>query len=223
MIGRCHAAALALAERAIAPLAAFQQPVGAANILEVNSFAYHGAIYDERGVDFAFNYVTSLPGDSTLVARALATWVGEQTYQNYSGGPVYNILGQTGNNSSAFGLGDYQTAPRWRGNFSVTWAIGGFSLTPNVTWIGQGTINNQGVVCSESQLSDVSNICGWVVPAYFLFGLNATYQSVQQGSALHGRHDHQSGLLRSAGSRLSSRIPYGFLTLRVLISPGRTS
>ncbi len=74
-------------------VAAFQQPVGAANIVAVNDDAYNGAFYDERGVDFSVSYATTLPGGSTLNARALATWVGEQVYQNNTGSAVLSTLG----------------------------------------------------------------------------------------------------------------------------------
>jgi iron complex outermembrane recepter protein len=146
--------------------AAYQQPVGASNILEVNDPAYNGAFYDTKGVDFSVTYTTALPGGSTLTARSLATWVGEQEYQNYAGAPVLNILGQTGDNSSLFGLGDYQTSPKWRGNVSLTWAMGGFSLTPNMSWVGQGTLDNQGVACNQAEFSNTSTLCSWIYNDY---------------------------------------------------------
>ncbi len=196
----------------------------AANIAQLNSYAYNGAFYDERGVDFSLNYVLALPDGSTLAARALTTFVDEQVYQNYEGGPIIDLDGQTGNNSSFIGLGDYQTEPRWRGNVSVTWAKGPFSLTPNMTWIGQGSLNNQGLACTMAELSTPSNPCDWAwngfavasglstkqlatekymdslgyallpmgvanhVPAYFLFGLNATYNfNVLKGLQIFGQ------------------------------------
>ncbi|MGB6450092.1 MAG: TonB-dependent receptor [Steroidobacteraceae bacterium] len=194
------------------------QSANAANLEQVNSEAYNGSFYDTRGIDFSLNYVWALPDGSTLSARALTTFVDEQVYQNAPGGPIYNIDGQTGNNTTFIGLGDYQTSPRWRGNVSLTWLKGPWSITPNVQWIGQGTLNNQGLACSEAELTESSNPCDWAfnsfevgtpgdhvpatlttkqlatqaymdklgysllpigvanhVPAYFLFGLNATY------------------------------------------------
>ncbi len=118
-------------------------PIGAANIVTVNNDAYNGGFYDERGVDFSVSYTASLPGGSTVSARALATWVGEQTYQNATGSAVKDLLGQ--NSATGTFLPDYTNAARWRGNMSITWALGGFSLTPNLTFVGQGTINNYGV------------------------------------------------------------------------------
>jgi hypothetical protein len=143
-------------------LSAFQNNK-ALNILEVNNPAYNGAFYDERGVDFSVSYVTALPGGSTLSARALATWVGEQEYANVAGGAVTNLLGQTGNNSSLFGLGDYQTAARWTGNLLITWSLGGFSLSPNMRFVGEGTLNNYGL---EYDPAHPSTNVTWLLCSY---------------------------------------------------------
>jgi iron complex outermembrane recepter protein len=183
--------------------AAYQQE--ASNVVAQIGPAYNGAFYDERGVDMSLSYLLVLPGGSTLSARVLGTYVGEQEYQNYAGGQIYNIVGQ--NMETAF-LADYTTAPRWRANTFITWTIGGFSLTPNMTVVGEGTINNLGV---EYNPSNPSTLASWIlagypdannpaapdyaaqlkakqsglslmpagvanhVPAYFLFGLNAAY------------------------------------------------
>lgn len=150
---------------------AYQQLASATNILQENDPAYNGAFYDTRGIDFSLNYVWALPDGSTILLRALTTWVGEQAYQNYAGGPILNLLGQTGNNTSFIGLGDYQNAPRWRGNISVTWSKGPWSITPNMTWIGQGTLNNQGLACTEAELSIKTNPCNWVYNGFTVTGL----------------------------------------------------
>jgi iron complex outermembrane recepter protein len=148
------------------------QKADAANLAQVNSNAYNGSFYDTRGIDFSLNYVWALPDGSTLAARALTTFVDEQVYQAYAGGPIISLVGQTGNNTSFIGLGDYQTAPRWRGNVSLTWIKGPWSITPNMQWIGQGTINNQGLSCTEAQLTESSNPCDWVFNAFLLTSAN---------------------------------------------------
>jgi len=186
-------------------VAAYQQNPGAANVVAQVGPAYNGAFYDERGVDMSFSYLLALPGGSTLSARVLGTYVGEQQYQNYAGGQIYNIVGQ---NAETSFLADYTTAPRWRANTFITWTIGGFSLTPNMTFVGEGTINNLGV---DYNPSNPSTLATWIlsgypdasnpaapdyaaqlkakqsglslmpagvanhVPSYFLFGLNAAY------------------------------------------------
>jgi outer membrane receptor protein involved in Fe transport len=186
-------------------VAAYQQPVGAANIVAVNNNAYNGAFYDEHGVDFSVSYTASLPGGSTLSTRALATWVGKQEYQNNSSSAVLNLLGQ--NSASGTFLPDYTNAARWRGNMSVTWALGGFSLTPNMSFVGPGTIGNYSVEFNPAAPSVLATevLTGYAaaknpsrtpaqlandqlhgyallpagvanrVPAYFEFGLNAAY------------------------------------------------
>jgi iron complex outermembrane recepter protein len=143
-------------------LAAFQQG-NVVNVLSEYEPALNGAFYDERGVDFSVTYTAALPGGSTLSARALATWVGEQTYENAPGTATLSLLGQTGNNSSFFGLGDYQTSARWRGNLSITWALGGFSLTPNMIFIGPGAINNNAI---EYNPANPSAEAQWVLTSF---------------------------------------------------------
>ncbi|HEY4341340.1 MAG TPA: TonB-dependent receptor [Steroidobacteraceae bacterium] len=142
-------------------VAAYQQNPGASNVTAQVGPAYNGAFYDERGVDLSLSYVVALPGGSTLSARALGTWVGEQVYQNYAGGPTYDLVGQ--NTAGTGFLTDYTNAPRWRGNMSLTWQLGGFSLTPNLTFIGEGTINNYGV---EYNPSSPSTLATWILTGY---------------------------------------------------------
>jgi iron complex outermembrane receptor protein len=141
-------------------LAAYQQG-NVVNVLSEYEPALNGAFYDERGVDFSVSYLQSLPGGSTLTARALATWVGEQTYQNAPGTPTVNILGQMGPGSEF--LADYTNAARWHANLSVTWSIGGFSLTPNMVFIGSGELNNLGVVYNPA---NPSTLAQWILTSY---------------------------------------------------------
>ena len=113
---------------------------GASNVASLLSTSFNGAWFDVRGVDFSLNYLQLLPDGSSLSLRSLSTWTNHQEYQVYQGGPVYSLLGQTGEFAS-FGA-EEQPAPRWRGNVYITWQKGGFSLTPNMSWVGHGTINN---------------------------------------------------------------------------------
>ncbi len=185
-------------------LAAFQQG-NVVNVLSEYEPALNGAFYDERGVDFSLSYTAALPGGSTLSARALATWVGEQTYENAPGSKVVNLLGQ--NSANGTFLPDYTSAARWTANMSVTWSLGGFALTPNMRFVGVGTINNYGVEYNPAAPSTLANEIltaysaaanpgrtaaqlaydkaqGYSllpanepnrIPAYFLFGLNGSY------------------------------------------------
>jgi iron complex outermembrane recepter protein len=169
----------------------FNTPGGAAdwqagidNASLINATSFNGAFYETRGVDFSLNYLMSLPDGSTLSTRMLTTWTGLQQYQNYPGGPVFNILGQTGAGAI---LSDNGPAARWRGNMSITWAKGVLSLTPSVNWVGQGTLNYAGVTPDQADLyQKVANNdpsirgYGYIllpfnhVPSYFLFNMNAT-------------------------------------------------
>jgi outer membrane receptor protein involved in Fe transport len=141
-------------------LAAFQQG-NVRNVLSEYEPALNGAFYDERGVDFSVSYTSALPGGSTLSARALATWVGEQTYKNAPGSATVDLLGQMGAGSEF--LPDYTNAARWHATLQVTWALGGFSLTPNATFIAAGQLNNLGVVYNPA---DPSTLATWILTAY---------------------------------------------------------
>jgi iron complex outermembrane recepter protein len=141
-------------------LAAYQQG-NVVNVLSEYEPALNGAFYDERGVDFSVSYTASLPGGSTLSARALSTWVGEQTYQNAPGSQTYSIVGQMGPGTEF--LADYTNAARWHTTLQVTWALGGFSLTPNMTFLSSGTLNNIGVVYNPA---NPSTLAEWILTAY---------------------------------------------------------
>lgn len=168
---------------------------GVDNATSLTGYAFNGAFYDEKGVDFSLSYTRRLPDSSTLSIRGLTTWTGEQTYQAYPGGPVYNILGQTGAGGL---LADFNPAPRWRGNLAVTWVKGGLSLTPMMNWVGRGTLNYAGVTPRQTDLyNKVANNdpairgYGYVllpfnsVPSYFVLNLNTTY-SFQKIGGLKG-------------------------------------
>ena len=128
-----------------------------ANVVGENGAAYNGGYFDERGVDFSTSYLTNLPGGSTLSIRALTTWVGEQVVQDTPGGATLNILNAVG--GAGLFLPNYQPAARWRGNLYVTWSIGGFSLTPNMTWQGQGAMSAIDLSCSPAAFAATGSLC----------------------------------------------------------------
>jgi len=171
------------------------------NATTINATSYNGAAYDERGVDLSLSYLQALPDGSTLTSRVLTTWTGEQTFQAYAALPAISILGQTGASNDF--LNDNNPAARWTGNMSISWQKGGFSLTPNVRFVGSGTLNYLGVTPTSNPtlynwiltgFPDASNPAaadykaqvlakqyGWValpynrVGGYFVFGVNAGY------------------------------------------------
>ena len=137
------------------------------NIVSENASAYNGGTFTERGMDFSLSYAMLLPENfGTLTARALTTWVGEERESDVPGAPSQDLLGQTG--YTGF-LSNFQSAARWRGNMSITWTQGNFNLTPNVSWVGQGTISNQAIHCSSSDYTttDTGTMCNWAYNGYF--------------------------------------------------------
>jgi hypothetical protein len=182
--------------------AAWQQGGGKIlNAVTINATSYNGALYDERGVDLSLSYIHALPDGSTLSSRVLTTWTGEQIFQAYAGGPKISILGQTGAANDF--LNDNNPAARWTGNMSITWQKRGFSLTPNLRFVGEGTLSYTGVTptsnptlynwilegfpdASKPSASDYAaqlyaKRYGWTalpfnhVGGYFVFGMNAAY------------------------------------------------
>jgi iron complex outermembrane receptor protein len=140
-----------------------------ANITQENTEAYNGGSFDERGVDFSMAYHLALPGSAgALTARALTTWVSEQTVVDTPGNEPINVLGETGAN--ALFLPNYQPAARWRGNMSITWDVENFSLTPNVSWVGQGVIGTNDISCTTAQYNTAGSLCN-LAAAGLGFGL----------------------------------------------------
>jgi len=145
---------------AVTGAAAFQQGGGnIININTVNSTSYNGAFYEERGVDLSLSYLHALPDGSTLSSRLLTTWTGQQVFQSYSGAPVISELGQTGDANNF--LNDENPAARWTGNMSLTWQKGGFSLTPNLRFVSEGTLAYNGV--TEAQNATLYN---WILEGF---------------------------------------------------------
>jgi hypothetical protein len=184
---------------AVTGAAAWQAGFLNANV--INAASYNGAAYEVKGVDFSLNYLMDLGAFGSIDARLLTTWTGEQVFQSYAGSPVISELGQTGASNNF--LNDENPSARWTGNLAISWVKGGFSLTPNMRFVGQGTLTYNGITKAEnptiygwalSGYPDASNPSasdykaqlyakqyGWVavpfnrVPSYFVFGLNAAY------------------------------------------------
>lgn len=163
-------------------------------VSQVNPTSYNGAFYEMRGVDFSMNYLIDLGQFGTVDTRMLTTWTDQQVFQsacvpvaNYC--PTYNVLGQTGTGNNF--LNDVTPAARWRGSLMVTWAVGPWSFTPNMSFVSQGVRDYLGVTPAQGAVyTEVVNgtappaiaalglhpMADNHVPSYFLFGLNGTYQ-----------------------------------------------
>jgi iron complex outermembrane recepter protein len=162
---------------------------GCYNLSEIAPTSYNGAFYEVRGVDFSLNYLVDLNRFGTVNTRLLTTWMDQQDFQSYPGGPVLSILGQTGTGNGF--LNDYTPTARWRGSLLITWAKGPWSITPNMTFVSQGVMDYLGVTPAQGKLY-AQTLSGTLppalqaygfhpmpynsVPSYFLFGLNGTYQ-----------------------------------------------
>jgi outer membrane receptor protein involved in Fe transport len=165
---------------------------GCYNLAEIAPTSYNGAFYEVRGVDFSLNDVVSLGAFGSINTRLLTTWMDQQDFQSYPGGPVLSILGQTGTGNGF--LNDYTPAARWRGNLMITWSQGPVSITPNMSFVGHGVMDYLGVTPADGALY-TETLAGTLpaslaaygfhpmptnyVPSYFLFGLNATYTFAQ--------------------------------------------
>ncbi|HEV2700204.1 MAG TPA: TonB-dependent receptor [Steroidobacteraceae bacterium] len=150
-----------------------------ANVVGENGAAYNGGAFDERGVDFSVSYLVALPGASTLNFRALTTWTGEQVVQDSPGGVTYNILNATG--GGGLFLPNYQPAARWRGNLYVTWNVGNFSLTPNMSWVGQGTVSNNDLSCSAGDFANKASLCNWLANGFYAGPTQTAAQKLASG------------------------------------------
>ncbi|HTW38642.1 MAG TPA: TonB-dependent receptor [Steroidobacteraceae bacterium] len=169
--------------------------LGCYNIAELAPTSYNGAFYEVKGVDFSLNYLLDLGRFGSLNTRVLTTWMDEQEFQSYPGGPIYSILGQTGTGNGF--LNDYTPDARWRGSVLITWSQGPFSLTPNMTFVGHGVMDYLGVTPAQGSLY-TETVDGTLppalaaygfhpmpynyVPSYFLFGLNGTYTFEDMGA-----------------------------------------
>jgi outer membrane receptor protein involved in Fe transport len=161
---------------------------GCYNLQEIAPTSYNGAFYEVRGVDFSLNYLMDLGEIGTVNTRLLTTWMDQQDFQSYPGGPVLSILGQTGTGNGF--LNDYTPSARWRGSLLITWAKGPLSITPNMNFVSHGVMDYLGVTPADGKLYTETlngtlpaNLQAYgfhpmpynYVPSYFLFGLNATY------------------------------------------------
>jgi iron complex outermembrane recepter protein len=161
---------------------------GCYNLSEIAPTSYNGAFYEVRGIDFSLNYIVDLGAFGSLNTRLLTTWMDQQEFQSYPGGPVDNIDGQTGTGNGF--LNDYTPTAKWRGSLMITWAQGPLSITPNMSFVSHGVMDYLGVTPAQGAIYQ-QTIAGTLppalaalglhpmpsnyVPSYFLFGLNGTY------------------------------------------------
>jgi len=136
-----------------------------ANILSLDGPAYNGGVTKTSGVDFSLSYTTTLPGGSTLSARALTTYVSKQLVQNNVDGVVTDALDAIG--GAGLFLPNFQPAAKWSGTVSINWNIGNLNLTPNMRWVGNGTLSNTALSCATADFGDTASLCNWVANGYY--------------------------------------------------------
>ena len=168
---------------------------GCYNIVSASPSSYNGAFYEVRGIDFSVNYSHDLGAFGAINARLLTTWMDQQIFQSFPGGPVSDLLGQTGTGNNF--LNDYTADAKWRGSLLVSWSKGPLSITPTVNFVSHGIMDYLGVTPAQGALyqkviSGDPSVASLglhplpynYVPAYFLLNLNARYAF--QGEALKG-------------------------------------
>lgn len=175
------------------------------NIIQDNEPAYNGGFTEENGVDFSISYATDLPDGSKLSVRSLTTLVTKQLVQNTQGGVVTDALNSIGglglflpNFQSAAHLRGNVYVNWNKGNLNVTpnvsWIAPGnlsntalacstadFANTASLcNWVANGYYAGPNQTPEQQTASQagysllpmgVKNRVG----AYFLFGLNASY------------------------------------------------
>jgi iron complex outermembrane recepter protein len=156
---------------------AFQ--AGADNIQTITATSFNGASYEVKGVDFSLNYALDFSYGASLNTRLLTTFMNTQTFQSYPGGPVYNILGQTGTGNSF--LNDYTADAKWRGTLMTTYSQGPWSVTPSMSFVGRGIMDYLGVTPNDPNYANATALGLHQLPynsigSYFLFNLNGTYR-----------------------------------------------
>lgn len=161
---------------------------GCYNLSAIAPTSYNGAFYEVKGIDFSLNYVVDLGRFGSISSRLLTTFMDEQEFQSYPGGPIDNIDGQTGTGNGF--LNDYTPTAKWRGSLMITWSQGPLSITPNMSFVSHGVMDYLGVTPAQGAIYQ-ETIAGTLppalaalglhpmpsnyVPSYFLFGLNGTY------------------------------------------------
>ena len=184
---------------------AFQN--GGLNAQTVTATSFNGAFYEVKGIDFSLNYQHDLGAWGAINARLLTTFMDQQLFQQYQGGPVFSILGQTGTGNTFFP--DYTPAARWRGSLLPTYTKGPWSVTPSMNFVSRGTMDYLGVTPAAGLLyKEAVNPSQYgaagakvallglhplpynEVGSYFLFNLNASYHFLgdsAKGAVLFGQ------------------------------------
>jgi len=154
------------------------------DVTDILGFSYNGKGYTYKGVDFTGSYQWDLTDASSLTFRLIGTRMIAQRYQARAGLPIYDVVGQTGTANNF--LSDNQSAPKWAGTLSATFARGPLSVTGQGRYVGDGTFNYRGVTADENGVYPVPPLSGAAlnvnhVPSYAVFTLSSSYKFGEMG------------------------------------------
>ena len=137
----------------------------------VRAQSFNGAAYSFKGIDFTGTWTTELPNNANLTLRLLAENMQRQEFQQFAGGPVTNLVGQTGTSNSF--LSDNQPQAKWTGNLTGIYTQGPWGATAQVRFTSSGIIDYNapnGFTSAGTQLYNVTK-----VPSYEIFTLGGNY------------------------------------------------
>ena len=120
-------------------------------ITSIRATAFNGSGYTYKGVDFTSSYLWEMTDASNLTFRLLATKMIDQLYQPVPGQPFRQLVGQTGTANSF--LSDNQPAPEWQSTLSATFNHGPLSITGQLRYVSDGSVNYLGITCPAGSTS----------------------------------------------------------------------
>jgi len=159
-------------------------------VQEAHEGSYNASSYKVKGIDFSLSYNHTFDGGDMISARALATKTFHQKVVTALGAAERDIVGQTGTGDffRSF-LADFQSAPDWTGNISVTYTHGGFSGTVQGRYTSKGTYDYLGAEPGDANYDnpDYTTYETNKVPFYQVYNLNLSYtfeDLIRAGSTL---------------------------------------
>jgi outer membrane receptor protein involved in Fe transport len=145
------------------------------NIELLRAIAFNFREYKVKGVDITASHLHEF-SNSTLNVRLIGTKMLEQIVQATATEPPGDIAGMTGTNNGF--LADFQSSADFVANLSATWTRGPLSITGQVRYVSDGTMDYNGVGPDDPRFS-VGNpdesYSDNTVPSYQVFNGSAAY------------------------------------------------
>ena len=154
------------------------------DVSRVVTQAFNGDGYKTTGIDFTASYLTRLGEDNSLSLRVLASRVIDQIFDD-GVNPPYNYVGETGGGGF---LEDFQSAPKWQGNATISYMHGPLTLTTQGRYVGQAKVGWDLRDPSDPDYDPTRTLSVFnnTINDYFLFSLNASYRFEDLGFNGHG-------------------------------------